>query len=171
MRPSAGEVQCGRRAARVELAVATDSLVRRQGLDLDAPLPELLERLRVGTHLPVGAHAHDQPLRQLLEDVAEIGEHESVPIRPPPVEEHTLGEHDHVTRLLLTVDDQVTEAVSLDPRHRLTSRSSLPSSPCRACKMETLTRIASARVRAVGLLCESGSTRRATPAGRTLSYC
>src|SRR5205823_3297054 len=147
MRPSAGEVQCGRRAARVELAVATDGLVRRQGLDLDAPLPELLERFRVGTHLPVRARAHDQPLRQLLDDVSEIGKYQSVPISPPPVGEHTLGEHDHVARLLLTVDDEVTESVSLDPRHRLTSRSSLRSSPCRAWKMETLPRIASARGR------------------------
>src|SRR5206468_2696105 len=145
MRPSAGEVQCGRRAARVELAVATDSLVRRQGLDLDAPLPQLLDCLRVGTHLPVRAHAHNQALRQLLDNIAEIGKHQAVPFRPPPVGEDTLGEHDHVTRLLLTVDDEVTESVSLDPRHRLTSRPSLPSSPCRAWKMETLTRIASAR--------------------------
>src|SRR5206468_10085895 len=143
MRPSAGEVQCGRRAARVELAVATDSLVRRQGLDLDAPLPQLLDCLQVGTHLPVRTHAHDEPLRQLLEDVAEIGKHQSVPISPPPVGEHTLGEHDHVARLLLTVDDEVAESVSLDPRHRLTSRSSLRSSPCRLRKMETLTKIAS----------------------------
>ncbi len=133
-------MECGRRAARVELAVATDSLVRRQGLDLDAPPPQLLDCLRVGTHLPVGARAHDQPLRQLLDHVAEIGKHQSVPIRPPPVGEHTLGEHDHVARLLLAVNDEVTELVSLDPRHRLTSRSSLRSSPCRAWKMETSTR-------------------------------
>src|SRR6266540_2273082 len=145
MRPSAGDMECGRRAARVELAVATHSLVRRQGLDLDAPPPQLLDCLQVGTHLPVRAHAHDQPLRQLLDDVAEIGKHQSVPISPPPVGDYTLGEHDHVARLLLTVDDEVTESVSLDPRHRLTSRSSLRSSPCRACKMETLTRIASAQ--------------------------
>src|SRR5437773_7537038 len=144
MRPSARQVKRGRRAARVELAVATDGLVRRQRLDLDAPLPQLLERLRVGTHLPVGARAYDQPLRQLVDDVAEIGKHQSVPIRPPPVGEQTLGEDDHVARLLLTLDDEVTESVSLDPRHRLTSRSSLRSSPCRAWKMETLTSIASA---------------------------
>src|SRR5215210_3971738 len=133
MRPSAGEMECGRRAARVELAVATDSLVRRQGLDLDAPLPQLLDCLRVRTHPPVGAHAHDQALRQLLDDVAEIGKDEPVPIRPPPVGEHTVGEHDHVARLLLTVDDEVTESVSLESWHRFTSRSSLCSLyPCRA---------------------------------------
>src|SRR5215211_7284229 len=145
MRPSAGEMECGGRAARVELAVATDGLVRRQGLDLDAPLPQLLECLRVGTHLPVGARAHDQALRQLLDHILEIGKHESVPISPPPVGEHTLGEHDHVARLLLTVDDEVTESVSLDPRHRITSRSSLRSSPCRAWKTETPSTSASAR--------------------------
>src|SRR5437763_443246 len=163
MRPSAGEVQCGRRSARVELAVATDSLVRRQGLDLDAPLPQLLERLRVGAHLPVRARAHDQALRQLLDNVPEIGKHQSVPISPPPVGEHALGEHDHVARLLLTVDDKVTESVSLDPRHRLTSRSSLRSSPCRAWKMQTFTRIASARGRAAGLL----YAKRVDPASRS----
>src|SRR6266511_3656429 len=171
MRPSAGEVQCGRRAARVELAVATHSLVRRQRLDLDAPPPQLLDCLRVGTHLPVRAHAHDQPLRQLLDDVAEIGKDQSVPIRPPPVGEHTLGEDDHVARLLLIVDDEVTEAVSLDRRHRLTSRSSLRSSPCRAWKMETLPRIASARGGLLGFFMNPVRPRRATPAGRTLSYC
>src|SRR6266545_3325567 len=137
MRPSAGEMERGRRAARVELAVATDSLIRRQGLDLDAPLPQLLDCLRVGTHLPVRARPHDQALRQLVDDVFEVGKDESVSIRPPPVGEHALGEDDHVTRLLLTVDDEVSEAVSLDPRHRLTSRSLLRASPCRTWKTET----------------------------------
>jgi hypothetical protein len=119
-------VKCGRRAAGVELAVAMDSLARRQGLDLDASLPELLNRLWVGTHLPVRARTYDKALRQLVDDLTEVGKNESVPIGPPPIGEHTLGEDDHVTRKLLTFNDEMTESVSLDPRQRLTSRSPLP---------------------------------------------
>jgi diadenosine tetraphosphatase ApaH/serine/threonine PP2A family protein phosphatase len=114
-------MKCGRRAAGVELAVAMDSLARRQSLDLDTPLPELLNRLRVGTHLPVRARAYNEPLRQLIDDLAEVGEDESVPIGPPPIGKHAVRQDDHVTRLFLTVDEETTEVVALDPRHRLTS--------------------------------------------------
>jgi hypothetical protein len=114
-------VKCGRRAAGVELAVAAYGLVRRQCLDLDAALPQPLERLRVGTHLRVRARAYNQPLRQLIDDVLQVGKDESVPIGSPPVGEHAVWEDDHVTDLLLAVDDEVTEAVVLDSRHRLTS--------------------------------------------------
>jgi hypothetical protein len=117
-------VERGRRAARIELAVAADGLVRRQGLHLDAALAELVERLRLRTHLPVRARADDKPFRQLLEYVVQVGEDESVPIRAPPIGEYALGEDDHVTRLLVAVDDEITEAVSRDPRDRVTSRSS-----------------------------------------------
>jgi hypothetical protein len=40
-------MQRGRRAARIELAIAADGLVRRHHLDLDTALPQLLERLGV----------------------------------------------------------------------------------------------------------------------------
>lgn len=133
-------MKCGRRAVGVELAVAMDSLARRQDLDLDTSLPELLNRLRIGTHLPVRARAYNQALRQLVDDLREVGKDESVPIGPPLIGEHTLGQDDHVTRLLLTVDDEMTESVSLNPPHRLTSGSSLRSGPCRACKKETCPR-------------------------------
>jgi hypothetical protein len=43
-----------------------------------------------------------------------------MPIRTPPVGEHAVGENDHVAGLLLTVDDDTTEAVALDPWRRLT---------------------------------------------------
>ena len=43
-----------------------------------------------------------------------------MPIRTPPVGEHAVGENDHVAGLLLTVDDDMTEAVALDPWRRLT---------------------------------------------------
>ena len=114
-------MKCSRRAARVELAVAADGLVRRQGLDLDTAPPELSKRLRVGTQLPVRAGADDQPLRQLIDDVLEVGKNESVPLRPPPIGEHAIGQNDQVTRLRLTIDDDVPEAVALDARRRLTS--------------------------------------------------
>jgi hypothetical protein len=128
-------VKCGRRAAGVELAVTIDSLARRQGLDLDTPLPKLLNRLRVGTHLPVSARAYNQALRQLVDDLPKVGKDESVPIGPPPIGEHTFGQDDHVTRLLLAVDNEMTESVSLNPLHR--NHSLLQSGHCRGCKTET----------------------------------
>jgi hypothetical protein len=70
-----------RRPTRVELAVAADSLARRQRLDLDPPLPKPPYRLRVGLHLRVRARAYDQVLGQLVNNVIEIGEDETVPVR------------------------------------------------------------------------------------------
>src|SRR5919198_1559671 len=97
------------------------SPVRRQRLHLNTPLPELRKRLRFRAHPPVRARAHHQPLGQLLDHIVEIGKYEFVPVRAPPAGEHPIGEHDHVARLLLTVDDDMAEAVSLDSGHRLTS--------------------------------------------------
>src|SRR6266542_4590290 len=114
---SAGQMKRRRRPTRVELAVAADRLARRQRLDLDASLPEPLDRLRVGLHLRVRSRAHDQVLGQLVNDVIEIGEDETVPVRAPPVGHHTVGENDQISRLLLAVDDEMTEAVSLESRH------------------------------------------------------
>jgi hypothetical protein len=111
-------MKCGRRAAGVKFAVAMDSLARRQGLDLHTPPPELLNRPRVGTHLPVRARAYYQALRQLVDDLPEVGDDESVPIGPPPIGEHTVGEHNQVARLMLTVDEEMAETVTLDPRKR-----------------------------------------------------
>jgi hypothetical protein len=141
-----------------------DSLARRQGLDLDTPLPEQLNRLRVGTHLPVRPRAYDQPLRQLVEDLPEVGKDESVPVGPPPVGEHTLGQDDDVTRLLLTVDDEMTESVSLDPRStHLPIIAPVWSLP-RLWDGNLTATTSAARARPAGLLCGSRSTRRATPA-------
>ena len=55
------------RSTRIELPITTHSLGRRQRLDLDTALPQLVERLRVGTQLPVRAGAHDQALRQVID--------------------------------------------------------------------------------------------------------
>jgi hypothetical protein len=59
-----------------------------------------------------------------------------VTIGAPPAGEHAIGEHDHIPRLLFTVDDNMAEAVTLDPRHQLTSA----YFPCRASGMETFGR-------------------------------
>jgi hypothetical protein len=127
-------MKCGRRPAVVELAVAMDSLARRQSLDLDTPLPELLNRLRVGPHLSIRARAHNEALRQLIDDLAEVGKDEAVPIGPPPIGKNALGQDDYVTRLFLTVDEETTEVVALDPRHRLTSdHRFVLSIPCPGC--------------------------------------
>jgi putative phosphoribosyl transferase len=113
----------GRRAARVELAVAVDSLAGRKRRDLDTPLPQLLEHLGLGPHMPVRARTDEQVPRQLLEHVVEVGEDEPMPVRAPPVRDDSLREDDDVPRLLFTVDDDQTEAVSLDPRQSITPRS------------------------------------------------
>ena len=60
--------------------------------------------------------------RKLLEHSFQVGEHEPVPVLPPPVGQDPLGEHDHILRLLLAVDKDAAEAVPLDARHRRKSR-------------------------------------------------
>ena len=42
-----------------------------KALDLHTPLPELVERLRVRSHLPICAGADDQVLGQFLDDLVE----------------------------------------------------------------------------------------------------
>src|ERR687891_1708563 len=119
---SAGEMERGRRGARVELPVPANRLARRQRLDLDPSLPEPLQRLGLGPHPAVRARADEQVPRQLLEHVFEVREDERVPLRTPPVRDDPIRQHDHVPRLLLAVDHDPTEAVSLDPRHRSLAR-------------------------------------------------
>jgi hypothetical protein len=109
----------GGRPTRVELAVATNGLISWQRLHLDTPLSELVERLRIWAHLRIRARAHDQTLRQLLEDVVEIVKNETMSICAPPVGDNATGENDHIASLLLAVDDEMAEPVSLDPRHSL----------------------------------------------------
>ena len=106
------------RSTRIELPITTHSLGRRQRLDLDTALPQLVERLRVGTQLPVRTGAHEQALGQLAEDIVEVGKNEAVPFCAPPVGEDAVGKDDHVTRLLRAVDADAAEAVVVDPVHR-----------------------------------------------------
>jgi hypothetical protein len=107
----------GGRMGRVEFAIALDSLVRRQRLDLHAPFPQLLERPGFGSHLRVGTGTHQQALGQLLEHVSEVGEDEDVPICTPPVRDEPAGQQDHVSCLLFAVNNDATEAVFVDRRH------------------------------------------------------
>jgi hypothetical protein len=71
-RASAGQVECRCRSARIELAVTANGVRSRQGLDLDTFALELIERLRIGAHLPVRAGTHDQMLWKVLTDVLEV---------------------------------------------------------------------------------------------------
>jgi hypothetical protein len=43
--------------------------------------------------------------------VGEVVEHERMAVQPPPVPEHSAGEHDQVACQLLPVDDDPVEAV------------------------------------------------------------
>ena len=56
-------------SAGIEPAEALDRVGRRQTLDLDVSLAELLESPWVGLHPPVGARADDQALRQLVKQI------------------------------------------------------------------------------------------------------
>lgn len=105
-----------RRAARVELAVTANGLVGGQCLDFYAAVPQLLERLGLGPHLLVRARTDEQMRRQLLEHAFEVGEDEPVPVRAPPVRDDTVRQDDDIACLLFAVDDDMAEAVSLDPR-------------------------------------------------------
>ncbi len=59
-----------RGATRIEAGVAADGLGRRQRLDLDPPLPQLLERLALGPESAFRARTQDQALRQLVDTYA-----------------------------------------------------------------------------------------------------
>jgi hypothetical protein len=48
-------------------------------------------------------------LREVLADVLEVVQHESVPVCPPPVGDDPLGQHDHVALLLFTVHEEEAE--------------------------------------------------------------
>src|SRR6516164_1870391 len=88
---SAGEVERGGRVIGVEPEVALHGVGCRERLDVDAARAEPLERFRVGPEAAVRARADDQPLRQLVEDVGEVVEHEAVPVPAPPVADDPAG--------------------------------------------------------------------------------
>jgi len=111
-------VERGGRVIGVEPEVALHGVGCRERLDVDAARAEPLERFRVGPEAAVRARADDQPLRQLVEDVGEVVEHEAVPVPAPPVADDPAGQDDDVAGLLAPVDDDAAEALPLDPRHR-----------------------------------------------------
>jgi broad specificity phosphatase PhoE len=111
-------VQRRRCLPRIELGVAPDGIRGREHLDLDPPGAQRLERARIGPQPPVRAGADEQPLGELVEHLVEILDHEPVPFLSPPAAHHALRKHDHVARLLTTVDRHAPEAVALDLGHR-----------------------------------------------------
>ena len=110
-------MQRRRCAGRVELREQPNSLARGDRVDLDAALPERLERSRIGLQAPVGACADHQSLGKLSEDVLEILEDEGVAVTTPPAANDPVGQDDQVSPMLLAVDEHPPELVSLDPRH------------------------------------------------------
>jgi hypothetical protein len=104
-------------APRIELAVAADGLIGWERLDLDTALAQPVRRLSLGPHLSVCTGADEQALGQLAEHAIEVGEDERVTVLAPPIRDDAVGQHDHIPRLLFAVDNDPTEAVSLDPRH------------------------------------------------------
>ena len=108
----------GGRSSGIERVVPANGVAGGEDLDLDASCAQLVERLRIWLHAAVRPGAEDQPLRQLVENVGEILEHESVPVPAPPVLLEALGQDDEVARVLLAVDDDVSESVALDAGHQ-----------------------------------------------------
>ena len=76
---------------------------------------------RIGVHPPVRASTDDQVVREAAADHLEVVQDESVSVCQPPISDDPFGRHDHVARLLFTVDDDATETVALEPRGRLVS--------------------------------------------------
>jgi hypothetical protein len=58
-----------RSTAGIELAVTANRVRRRQGLNFDTCVSQLLNSLGIGTHPPVRAGTHDQVLGELFADV------------------------------------------------------------------------------------------------------
>ena len=117
------------RPARIELGVAPHRFLRRQRLDLDAALLQLVEHLRVGTELAVRPRPDDHVRRELLEHLIQVCEYETVALGSPLVREHALGQDDHVLRLLLTVHGDAAEAIPLDTRQQWTLASAKVRGP------------------------------------------
>src|SRR5215211_2397335 len=65
----------------------------------------------------VHAAPHDQALGKLIHHLIEVLGNERVPLLPPPLTNDSAREHDQIPAVLLTVDDDVPEAVLGDPRH------------------------------------------------------
>ena len=110
-----------------QLAVAADGVGGRQRLHLGpAPRKRLGDRW-VGVQAAVRAAADDEALGEVVDDAGEILDDERVAIPAPPVALDTIGEDDHVARVLLTVDGDAAELVVGDRRHEPIVRGPAPA--------------------------------------------
>jgi hypothetical protein len=64
-------------------------------------------------HLPVRTYTYDEVLREVFSDSVEALQGKSVSLYPPPICDHSLGEHDHIAYLLFPINDEAAEAVAL----------------------------------------------------------
>jgi hypothetical protein len=104
----------GRGACRVKRSEPAHGLAGRQRLHGHAAFPELLERGGIGPHAAVGAGAHDQMRRKLIQDLDRVVEHQRVAVSAPPVPHHPVGQDDEILGLLACVDDDLPELVVVD---------------------------------------------------------
>jgi hypothetical protein len=111
-------VEGGRGACRVKFTEAAYGLACGQRLHRHAAVLELLDRVGIGAHAPVGAGADDQVGRELVQDLGKVVGHQGVAVVSPPVPHHPVGQDDQVPGLLASVDDDLSELVVVDPRHR-----------------------------------------------------
>ena len=63
---------------------------------------------------------YDEVRREVLPDIVEVLQDWSVSLYPPPICDHSLGQHDHIACLLFPIDDEMAKAVALERRHCLT---------------------------------------------------
>ena len=101
----------------IELAVPTYGVLCGKALDRNAAPLQFLDRRPVRPQATVGTDAHDQPLGQLLQHILNVLEHQRVPLAPPPIGHDAVGQDDHVTPLLQSVDTETAEAVVREPCH------------------------------------------------------
>jgi len=68
-------------------------------------VPGLLDHFGIGPHPAVGTGPHDQVEGKLVQDLAEVVDHEGVPLLPPPVPPHRSG---RMTRSLVSSRPSMT---------------------------------------------------------------
>src|SRR4029453_14066353 len=100
LRGLAGEVEGGCGVRWIQFTEAAHGLAGRQRLYGHAPLLQLLDRVGIGPHAAVGAGAHDQVRRKLVQNLNQVVEHQRVAVSAPPVPHHPVGQDDEVLGLL-----------------------------------------------------------------------
>jgi hypothetical protein len=66
---------------------------------------------------------------KLVQDLAEVVEHQRVPLLPPPGPRHPVGQDDEAVGLLASGDDDPSELVVVHARHRTAPKGSICSRP------------------------------------------